>query len=134
RQRPVERVLAPAPQLLVAARAARRRPGWQIRQALQEVTVRAADQRGVGQRLVVHVTLPQHLCAFVQILALHTVAASYLACQFIANAWKQVLKILGKFAESSHPPAVSAQLASLPSPRAVVWEIPVCRRRGWDQP
>src|SRR3989442_15701522 len=54
RERPLERVLAAAPQLLVAARTARRCARDELREALQQVAVRAGDERGVGERLVVH--------------------------------------------------------------------------------
>ena len=56
RERAVERVLAAAPELPVAARAARRRPRREVREALQQVAVRAGDQRrrlravGCGRR------------------------------------------------------------------------------------
>ena len=54
RERAVERVLAAPPQLLVAARATRRRPWRQVRKPLQQVAVRAGEERDVGDGLVVH--------------------------------------------------------------------------------
>ena len=54
RERPIERVLAVAPQLLVAARTARRRPRREIRHPLQQVAMQTSDERGIGDRFVVH--------------------------------------------------------------------------------
>ena len=44
RERPIERVFAAAPELLVAARAARRSAGRELWKALQQVTIRAGDK------------------------------------------------------------------------------------------
>ena len=60
RERPVERVLTAAPQLLVAARAARRRARRKLREPLQQIAVRAGDERRVGDRPVVHLTRQAH--------------------------------------------------------------------------
>ena len=52
RERAVERVLAAAPQLLVASRTARRGARRELGQALHEVAVGAADERRIAERLV----------------------------------------------------------------------------------